>query len=721
MISVQKFAYVVRIVDAGRNAVPSHSIWNARTVRFVLPVVLFACLIGGPVLADDVPRPLQLIDVFELEFATDPQISPDGSSVVYVRNSFDIRTDRKYSTLWSIDADGANHRALSSGKRNDVEPRWSPDGKRLAWVSKDDSGDDIGDAEIFIRWMDTGQTAQLTRLPRKPESLAWSPDGRQIAFTMLVPADRSPLATLPTPPSGAEWAKRPKVIERVNYRYDGKGYLEDAYRHVFVIPADGGSPRPLTTGPYRHEGPLAWVDNRSLICSGNRTKDWELNPQETNLYEIRISADATTSSEITQLTKKVGPDENPIVHGETKSLAWIGYYDKKKSWHQDELFVDNRGPQLITKEFDRSVVDAEWGPDGTSLFVQHNDKGVGRISQISLRGGGDGTVVAENVGGTVLGRPYQGGSFSAAQNGALAFTQTSVYRPADVSIVFANGRVQSLTHLNDDLLGQRTLGEVEVFEYQSSADGQKITGWLVTPPGFDAKKKYPLILEIHGGPFANYGSRFSAEVQLYAAAGYCVLYTNPRGSTSYGQAFADFIDHNYPSQDYDDLMSGVDAVLKRGFVDEKQLFVTGGSGGGILTAWVVGKTNRFRAAVSAKPVINWFSFALTTDAYPYFWQYWFDRYPWEAADAYYKRSPISLVGNVTTPTMLLTGEQDHRTPIPESEQFYQALKLRGVDSAMVRIPDASHGIVKRPSNLINKVAHILGWFERYRAVEKPDE
>ena len=219
---------------------------------------------------------------------------------------------------------------------------------------------------------------------------------------------------------------------------------------------------------------------------------------------------------------------------------------------------------------------------------------------------------------------------------------------------------------------------------------------------------------IHGGPFANYGDRFSAEMQYYAAAGYVVVYINPRGSTSYGQEFANLIHHAYPGPDYDDLMEGVDAVIERGYIDSKNLFVTGGSGGGVLTAWIVGKTDRFRAAVAAKPVINWYSFVLTSDGYPFFNRYWFPGEPWKNAEHYLRRSPISLVGNVTTPTMLMTGEDDHRTPISESEQFYQALKLRKVETVLVRVPGASHAIIKRPSRLIAKVQHILKWFEMHR-------
>ena len=227
-------------------------------------------------------------------------------------------------------------------------------------------------------------------------------------------------------------------------------------------------------------------------------------------------------------------------------------------------------------------------------------------------------------------------------------------------------------------------------------------------------KKYPLILEIHGGPFAAYGPNYTTEMQLFAAAGYIVLYANPRGSTSYGEEFGNLIHHAYPGDDYDDLMSGVDAVIAQGNVDTDNLFVTGGSGGGVLTAWIVGKTDRFRAAVVAKPVINWSSFVLTSDVNNFFYRYWFGAQPWEQPEQYWKRSPLSLVGNVKTPTMLLTGESDYRTPIGESEQFYQALKLRKVDTVMVRIPEASHGMTSRPSNLIAKVDNILAWFEKYR-------
>jgi acylaminoacyl-peptidase len=378
--------------------------------------------------------------------------------------------------------------------------------------------------------------------------------------------------------------------------------------------------------------------------------------------------------------------------------------------------IDGKNSRVVTSAFDRDVDDPRWANDSRTLYFTYDEHGVRKLGLTSL----DGKVrtVAEGLGGTDLGRPYTSGGFSVARNGRAAFVHNTPGRPADVATATGSGGARVLTALNDDLLGNKTLGAVRELNWKSSKDQRPIQGWVITPPDFDPAKKYPLILEIHGGPFAAYGPNYTSELQLFAAAGYVVLYANPRGSTSYGAEFGNLIHHAYPGNDYDDLMSGVDALIAEGNVDTDNLFVTGGSGGGVLTAWIVGKTDRFRAAVVAKPVINWSSFVLTADFSPFFYRYWFGAQPWEQPQEYWRRSPLSLVGNVKTPTMLLTGEADYRTPIGESEQYYQALKLRKIDTMMVRIPEASHGMTSRPSNLIAKVDNILAWFARYR---KPQE
>ena len=648
------------------------------------------------------------VDVFELEYAADPQISPDGNVIVYVRRSMDIQTDKSLGNLWIMDADGKNHRPLTTNGKAST-PRWSPDGKKLLYVSSES-----GKAQLFLRWMDSGQIGRLSNLPRSPSGIRWSPDGSQIAFSMAVKSAPETMAKMPPKPEGAKWAKPALVVDSLYYRADGGGYWDHTFNQLFVLPAEGGTPRQLTYGKFNHGGDFTWSqDNKALIISANLHADWEYQPLNSELYRVGLDADKPKA-----LTDRNGPDGSPRISPDGKRIAWIGFDDKRMGYQPSNLYVmniDGSDKQLLTKNLDRSVSAPVWNKRGNGLYVQYDDAGHTKIALVSLKGKVD--ELASELGGTSLGRPYGGGSFSVSGNDRIAFTKTSYTHPADVALLDGK-KVTRLTHLNDDLFGYKTLGDVEEFWFESSADKRKVQAWLIKPPGYNPDKKYPLILEIHGGPFANYGARFSAEMQLFASAGYLVLYVNPRGSTSYGSEFGNLIHHNYPSQDYDDLMSAVDSVADRGIVDNDKLFVTGGSGGGVLTAWIVGNTDRFNAAVVAKPVINWTSFVLTSDFYPFFTDYWFPAKPWEAPEHYWKRSPLSKVGNVTTPTMLLTGEADYRTPMSETEQYYQALQLEKVETAMVRIPDAPHGIARRPSNLISKVAHILAWFERYS--DKPD-
>lgn len=646
-------------------------------------------------------------DVFELEQAMDPQISPDGSRIAYVRSSMDIMTDKATSTIWIVDTDGNDHRPLLAGPGNYGNQRWSPTGDRIAFVSEVEGRG----AQIQVRWMDSGQTAVLTNVRRAPSSIAWSPDGTRIAFEMFVAVDASPLAEPPATPEGAKWAPPVKVIESIYYRGDGEGYLDTGNTQVFVLSAEGGTPRQLTQGDYDHDGPLAWSrDGSSIIFSANRQEDWQFDPVEAELWSVNVETAALVS-----LTQRNGPDVAPAVSPDGTKIAYLGFDDKKMGYHNVGVYImdaKDGSTRVLTEGLDRSVADVRWAGSSNRLYIQYDDHGRTYIATLAMNGKID--VVADDVGGNSLGRPYTSGGFSVADNGAFAYTVGRVDRPADIGFGRGGGRAtKRLTRLNDDLLARKTLGKVKEMRWPSSADGLEIQGWVVTPPDFDPGKKYPLILEIHGGPFAAYGPQFAVEIQLYAAAGYVVLYCNPRGSTSYGYDFANEIHHNYPGQDYDDLMSGVDALIAKGFVDSEQLFVTGGSGGGVLSAWIVGKTDRFAAAVVAKPVINWVSTTLTTDISTFMPAYWFKDPPWVDPESYWRRSPLSLVGNVTTPTALLTGEQDFRTPIAESEQYYQALKLRRIETALIRVPEASHGIAARPSHLIAKVDNILGWFDRY--------
>ena len=668
--------------------------------------VLFAALTGySPnVSASDLPV-FSAADVFEMEYADDPQVSPDGSRVAYVRTSMDIMTDRGRRTIWVVDTDGGNHRPLVSGQGNYSSPRWSPSGDRLAYLSNRD-----GKTQLFVQWLDGGETAKITTLPQSPRSIVWSPDGTQIAFTRFVPAKPPTLAEMPAKPKGAEWAEPATVVDRMTFRRDGGGYLPTGNNQVFVVPADGGTPRQMTFGEYPISGSVSWMpDSQSIIFSSNRRENVEYQPRQNDLFAASIA-----NGEITQMTDHAGPESNPAVSPNGRYLAYTSAADTRQGYNRAVLKIKDLRTgesRSLTASLDRSVSDVQWASDSKALWVSYNDLGMNRVAQVDLKGELKQSDIV--LGGTALGRPYTSGEFSVGGKNQLAFTLGRDDRPADLALLQPGKQPRVLTDLNSDLMGQREMARVERMTWASSHDGLEIEGWIMKPPGFDPKQTYPMILEIHGGPHSAYGPNYSTEAQLYAAAGYVVFYTNPRGSTSYGEEFANTIDLAYPGYDYDDLMSGIDALLERGYVDTDQLYVTGGSGGGVLTAWIVGKTDRFRAAVVAKPVINWASFVLTADLNYYFATTWFDAPPWEDYEGYWKRSPLSLVGNVSTPTMLLTGEADYRTPMSETEQYYQALKHRGIDTLMVRIPGASHSIYARPSNLIAKVNNILAWFDRH--------
>lgn len=677
-----------------------------RPLAALLTALLATSAVAAPPAAPS--RVLTGDDLFNLEVAADPQISPDGKTVVYSRRTNDIMIDRARSSLWAIDVASGVQVPLVAGPGSHGQARWSPDGSKLAYIS---SADDKAGAQLYVRWMKTGATARITGLPATPSGIAWSPDGERIAYSMFVPDDGPRLGKSPDKPEGAKWAEPLQVIDKMVYRTDEGGYEKPGHEQIFWVSAEGGAPVQLTFGALDAGGRLSWSrDGRSVLFSANLAQDRERDPLNSEVHEVSID-----TLQVHALTRRKGPDNAPAVSPDGQWIAYTGFDDKVLGYQNQQLSImkrDGSGARMLTGNLDRSVGNPVWAADGRAIYVAYDDHGSVRVARVGL----DGSLrtVAEDLVGGDLDRPYSGGQFSVARDGTVAYTGGSTQRPADVWIAHG-GKPRRLTRLNESLFAAKTLGNVEKLAV-TAFDGLPIDAWLVTPPGFDPAKKYPLILEIHGGPFAAYGPSFSTDDQLYAAAGYAVVYANPRGSTSYGEAFANQIDKAYPGRDYDDLMSAVDAAIAKGFVDKDNLFVTGGSGGGVLTAWIVGKTDRFRAAVTQKPVINWSSFVLTADMTPFFARYWFGKLPWEDPQGYWARSPLSLVGNVKTPTMVVVGAEDYRTPNSESEQYYEALQLRGVPTMLVKVPGANHGgLADRPSQSAAKASAILAWFERYRA------
>ena len=649
----------------------------------------------------------ELEDIFALQYANDIQISPDGKQIVYRKMGYDIMSDKNVGNLWIVNTDGSGHQKLTLKDANETSPRWSPSGDRIAFVSQGNKG-----SEIFIYWTQTAKMARMTQLPQNPSSLTWSPNGLQLAFSMFVPSLPPVIAKIPKSPKGAKWAKKPRITDRLNHESDGKGYIPTGFSHLFIMPSSGGLVKQVSSGNFHHRGSISWSkDSTTLYFSANRKPDWEYDFRNSEIYKINLN-----DGQILPLTERDGPDSAPSISPNGKMIAFIGFDDKREAYQNRLLYlmdIEGSEKRLISQNINASISSIKWDAESKGLYFNYDQHGNGKIGYLSTNG--KFKKITDNRGGTTLGRPYSSGMFSVSKNGKLAYTYSRPNHPADIATVDHNGQNwKRLTDFNQALFAFKKPGKVEELWYTSSVDGRKLQGWIVYPPDYDSSKKYPFMVENHGGPISNYGDRYSIEMQLYAAAGYIVFYPNPRGSTSYGEEFANLLLNNYPGEDYNDVMDGVDTCIAKGIAHEDQLFVAGGSAGGIMSAWMIGKNSRFEAAVVVKPVMNWTSKLLVADNYYGYTNSRYEGQVWENPTSYWNFSPISLVGNIQTPTMVMVGMNDLRTPPSEAKQLYHALKLRKIPTVLVEIPEASHGIAKRPSNLMTKVAHTLAWFEKYR-------
>lgn len=663
---------------------------SLRTLGRTLVLTLLLAPVAS---AQQATRTLTLDMYLDWERVSDPRLSPDGSQIVFTRGWVDKVNDRWQSSLWIMNADGSKQRKLLDGS----SARWSPDGTRIAFVAR---GEPRG-SQIFVRWMDAeGAVTQITRLEASPSDITWSPDGKWIAFTMMVPApERWPIA-LPSRPEGARWTESPRIITRLDYRQDRVGFTEEGFRHIFVVPAEGGTPRQLTSGDWDHNG-VAWTpDGKEILFTSLRIPEAEYAWRESEIYAVNVETGA-----VRQLTTRKGPDRSPVVSPDGRRVAYLGYDWTDDTYIESKLYVmgiDGSNPRMIAEEMGSAPGNVTWAPDGSGVYFNASMKGTQNLYFASV----DGRVRAVTEGRHMLNVSDIG------RNGLAVGVRSAPHEPGDV-VAFDLRRpreIRELTHVNDDLLAGVTLGDVEEIWYESF-DGLRIQGWIVKPPHFDPSRKYPLMLSIHGGPHGMYNVGFNFGWQEHAANGYVVLYTNPRGSSGYGSAFGNAIKFDYPNNDFHDLMAGVDAVIAKGYIDERNMFVYGCSGGGVLTAWVVGHTDRFAAASSNCPVINWLSFVGTTDGPN--WYRNFEKMPWDDPSEHLRRSPLMYVGNVKTPTMLMTGENDLRTPISQTEEFYQALKMLKVPTAMIRFKDEWHGTSSRPSNFMRTQLYLRSWFERH--------
>jgi dipeptidyl aminopeptidase/acylaminoacyl peptidase len=643
----------------------------------------------------------------DFEQVGEPRVSPDGSQVIYTRRWVNKLEDKFESALWMMNIDGSKNRFLANGGG----AIWSPDGTRIAYMAE---GKPSG-TQIFVRYMDAeGATSQITTLADGPADMRWSPDGKWIGFSAVVPKTNAWKIDMPEAPKGAKWTATPRVVQSMHFRQDRRGYTDAGFRHLFLVPADGGTPRQVTKGDFNLgarfdalDGAVGWdftPDGKTVIVDGLADSTADTNYRNSNIYSVDVNTGA-----MRRLNSADGAWSSPVVSPDGRRIAYSGYTQVKDSYHAAELYVmntDGSGARKWSGDLDRDVGDLTWATDGSGLYFTVADSGTSNV------------YFAPNAGAlrTVTTGTHSLNGFSMSKSGRAVAVRSSYQTPADVVRISVtktgSADVTQLTRVNEDVLARVKLGQVERVRYTSTG-GTTVDGWVVKPPNFDASKKYPLLMEIHGGPHGAYGVAFSYQFQNFAANDYVVLYTNPRGSTGYGSAFGNAIMHAYPSVDYEDLMAGVNAVVTKGYVDTTRMYVGGCSGGGVLSSWVIGHTNRFAGAAVRCPVINWMSFAGQTDV-PLFTYNFFDAPFWEKPDQWLKQSPLMYVGNVTTPTVVMTGVLDMRTPMPQSEEFYEALKMRGVPSALIRFEGEFHGTGSKPSNFMRTQLYMMSWYNRWR-------
>ena len=687
-------------------------------------------------------------DLFNFVWIGDPQVSPDGSRVVFVRVTVNDKKDGYNTAIWTVTTATGETRQLTNGPR-DATPRWSPDGNYLLFTRAPEVSGRTDPPQLFMLAMNGGEPFQFTTLPRGAGGPQWSPDGKMILFynsatpeEIAKAAARNTPSSQPSPspaasPTPLERESDVRVITRAVYRSNGTGYLDFKHpNHIWVVTApktgdEKVTPRQLTSGRF-DEGGAFWARDSSRVYYESDQIDepyYEL--PTTTIYSVATTGG--TSEKFTSFDMGAGAF---ALSPDGKKLAMIASVSQPiRSYSQPDLWVMDMTagakPRNLTTTFDYDI-----------------GGGVGGDNTAPRGGGGNLPVWSADNRSIIIGYAKEGkanvGSFDAA-SGKLTDVTTGnqavvsfraipdaskfallISTPTRIGDLYwldkAGAQPKQLTHINDDLFSKLNLSEPEEI-WHNSFDGRKIQVWVQKPPDFDPTKKYPLILNIHGGPHAAYGFIFDHEFQWMAAKGYVVLYPNPRGSTSYGQEFGNIIQHNYPGDDYKDLMAGVDELIRRGYVDEKKLAVTGGSGGGLLTNWTIGQTTRFAAAVSQRDIASWTDWWYTAD-FTLFQPTWFKAPPFEDPEDYRRRSPITYVNKIQTPLMLILGEVDWRTPTgPGGEAMFRALKYRKIPTVMVRFPNESHELSRsgQPWHRIERLQHIVGWFDKWiMGVSKPE-
>ena len=671
-------------------------------------------------------RSITDLDLLDFVWLADPQISPDGKTVAMVRVTVDRSNDTYASAIWSVPADGsAPPRAVTTGP-HDTTPRWSGDGAHLAFLRAAEHDEQADPAQVFAIDRSGGDARPLTRQPEGVTAYSWSPDSKTIAV-----ASGSAASTAPVDPGRAK-PSDVRVITRAAFRADGSGYRDGSRRsRIFLVTVrdgrDPGAGRPLPGSRISEMEPVFSPDGGTLFFRGRDVEEVDFAPARTLLYAA--SAAGNSPPRVIATVNGTAIDLAPSADGRTIAFQGNANTTPVQSYTQSDLFIvdvatgavknltiaddsdigggltgDQRAPR------GGSAAHPEWTPDGTALLVVSASHGRANVVRVRTTDGAESPVTTGD-------QEVQDFAESADGRGLVALVAT----PANIGDLFVGDladheqtTLRGITAVNEALFTTLDLPTPQAFTVMSF-DGRPIEGWYLTPPGFDAAKRYPLILQVHGGPHAAYGYTFTHEFLAQAARGYVVAYVNPRGSTTYGLDFGNVIQYHYPGDDFRDLMGAVDAMTAHGFIDRERLGVTGGSGGGLLTNWIVGHTNRFRAAVSQRSIADWEAWWYAAD-FTLFLPSWFRQPPWQDRADFAARSPITYADQIKTPLMLVDGDADYRTPpIAGGEAMFRALKLRHVPVVMVRVPSEGHELSRsgHPWHRIDRLRHIGNWFDKW--------
>src|SRR5437868_707592 len=766
-----------------------HSIIRASFVIFML-----LALSAGIVTAFAEKRAITEKDLFDFVWIGDPQVSPDGSQVAFVRVTVNEKKEGYNTSIWSVPiAGGETPHQLTKGN-HDSAPRWSPDGKSVLFLRSNEKDGKPEPPQLAILPMAGGDSFVFTDLPKGAANPVWAPDGKSIAFTTETNAEdlakqekkkreekeaKKPVAGIadpgpqksvaalpgsPTPATADEHESDVRVITRAVYRQDNEGYSDPKHpTHIWIVTKPHGAdekvkPRQLTTGRFDEENATWSKDGAQIEFSSSRIDETYYELPRTDLYSVAAAGGKPVKITTIDLNTQLGPDAGVLsLSPDGKQIAFIASTTQPiNSYTQPDLWLldllPNAKPRNLTANLDLEVggfliEDSApprargrnapiWTADGKGLIEVYAKEGKANLALFDVPVAGDASSAVASArpdgpGNTGAVHDLTAGNQSVMSFRATPDTSKLIYivsTPTRINDLFALDRAtpgaqpKQLTHINDELFSKLNLTEPEEISYDSF-DGKHIEAWLQKPPDFDAHKKYPLILNIHGGPHTAYGYIFDQEFQWMAAKGYVVLYPNPRGSTSYGEEFGNIIQYHYPGDDYKDLMSSVDDAIQRGYINDKKLGVTGGSGGGLLTNWVVGQTSRFAVAVAQRDIASWEDWWYSGD-FTLFQPNWFKAPPFEEADDYRARSPISYINNVKTPMMFILGETDYRTPPSAGgEQMFRALKFRKIPTVMVRFPNESHELSRsgQPWHRVERLQHIVGWFDHWlMGVPKPE-